>query len=150
MTTMNEISPARARELWVEALLSGKYEQCEGNLCLRRINSNKHSFCCLGVACELYIEHHPNDKGFKKLEPPDNHITVLQYSDDKYNEIVSQTLPTIVCKWLGLDKPSAPLKNPVDNYRNLIALNDSGATFQEIAQVIKNQQLLLAEEEIDK
>lgn len=39
---------------WVEALESGKYQQTTNNL--HQIDFNRHSFCCLGVMCELTQE----------------------------------------------------------------------------------------------
>ena len=35
------------KALWIEALRSGKYEQCRGAL------RKGDTFCCLGVACDL-------------------------------------------------------------------------------------------------
>lgn len=47
-------TPEELRALWIEALRSGKYEQTQG--LLRRtawLDQSVHSFCCLGVACDL-------------------------------------------------------------------------------------------------
>ncbi len=38
------------KEMWVEALRSGKYQQCPGVLC------DGHRYCCLGVLCEVFNE----------------------------------------------------------------------------------------------
>ena len=35
---------------WTDALRSGKYDQTEGEL------QNRTGYCCLGVACKLFIE----------------------------------------------------------------------------------------------
>mgnify|MGYP006314780633 CR=1 FL=1 len=53
-------TPEELRALWIEALRSDKYEQTTG--ILRRVHDvdseliRKYSFCCLGVACELFQE----------------------------------------------------------------------------------------------
>jgi hypothetical protein len=39
------------RDKWVENLLSGKYKQGEG--VLRCTDGDKHSYCCLGVLCDI-------------------------------------------------------------------------------------------------
>ncbi len=36
-------------EKWVEALRSGKYNQCQGGL------QDSNGYCCLGVACDVFI-----------------------------------------------------------------------------------------------
>ena len=51
MSERQQLTPKQARRLWVEALRSGEYEQ--GTKYLRRGDS----FCCLGVACQLYATH---------------------------------------------------------------------------------------------
>lgn len=57
---MQKLTPAQ--EEWLQALESGKYKQ--GTMRLKRLDENGNpSYCCLGVACELYLEKFP--KSFK-------------------------------------------------------------------------------------
>lgn len=59
---------------WLEALRSGKYKQGRGFL-----NYNNESFCCLGVACDLFAEKY-NVKTSVSLHGTigyDNQISVL-------------------------------------------------------------------------
>lgn len=45
---------ARVKKLWVEALRSGEYVQCQGKLAKNGEKFDK--FCCLGVLANLYCE----------------------------------------------------------------------------------------------
>lgn len=49
-------TPEQVRELWVQALESGKYKQCRLNL-----KNKDGKFCCLGVLCDLYIQETGNE-----------------------------------------------------------------------------------------
>lgn len=98
------------QKLWVEALKSGKYSQCTGLLFRLDEDGNK-SYCCLGVATEL----------FPSLLP--RNIENLYGSE--YNSI------------LGLRGWNGDFE--IDNVNECLAtMNDSGKTFQEIAQFIEN------------
>ena len=39
---------------WVDALRSGEYTQ--GQSCLRKTVEGVSTFCCLGVACDIYAQ----------------------------------------------------------------------------------------------
>jgi|TARA_R110000765_G_scaffold271943_3_gene370721 hypothetical protein len=41
----------KVREVWVKALRSGEYEQCNDQLC-----SNDGKFCCLGVLIDVQLD----------------------------------------------------------------------------------------------
>jgi len=40
---------------WVEALRSGEYEQGKGILCMDDEISGDWKYCCLGVACDIFV-----------------------------------------------------------------------------------------------
>lgn len=44
----------RIKKLWVDALRSGKYNQCTGTL---KTSLEPNAFCCLGVLCDIYGKH---------------------------------------------------------------------------------------------
>ena len=44
---------------WTEALRSGSFKQATGHLC-KVDDAGKRTYCCLGVACVLYQEAHPD------------------------------------------------------------------------------------------
>lgn len=112
----------RADEL-VAALRSGKYKQGTGKL----RNPTDNSFCCLGVACDIsglsnWVADNVNDDdkprfylGAQTQLPP----SVKDYFDFHSNEGAYS------------DSVSA------DDYRSLIAMNDSGVPFAKIADFIE-------------
>ncbi len=44
-------------KLLIAALESGEYKQGQGRL--RTPEGNTSKFCCLGVACNVHAQHHP-------------------------------------------------------------------------------------------
>ena len=106
---MNE----RVKQLWVEALRSGEYKQC--NYSLRRDESKVISYCCLGVLCELYAREH-------------SHFDWAQIG-------IRTWLPVYVMHWAGLTKPDP---EPKYGDHTLSDLNDrAGYNFEQIAEVIE-------------
>lgn len=100
----------------IEALESGKYEQCKNQL------RYENSYCCLGVACDLCGDIWKlNDQGDWVYN--DNFIymseDVVNYYGFKFNNGWFKE------KCLQLESDS------------LTSLNDSGISFQEIAQVLR-------------
>ena len=120
---------AEWKQKWVDALRSGEYEQAEGKL--RRISG----YCCLGVLCDLV-------KGELGLE-------WKQWDGENYFELgaggANAGLPKSVTDLVGLPddvglvKLPRPIKitNRVEG--NLAYLNDAGADFNFIADVIEEQ-----------
>jgi hypothetical protein len=102
---------------WIEALRSGKFKQ--GKNALRAGDS----FCCLGVACELYRK--TRKKGFIKWDDQNNFHTL---SDKRHT-----FLPKSVQAWLGLTSNWGELNHD----GSLAILNDEGKTFNEIADIIE-------------
>lgn len=110
---------------WVAALRSGKYKQT------RHVLRDGDRMCCLGVACDLYgkefgIEWESADGGFYFLER-------------------ENILPSEVSEWIGCASPGtnmrdARLPSEDKNYdTQLCAINDRGATFAEIADIIESE-----------
>lgn len=122
------VNRKRIRE-WVNALRSGEYEQTTGGL------KREDAYCCLGVACEL-----------SKLDQFNVYGEYLGYGG---------TLPVQVVDYLGV-----PGTNPVvpreiakqyapdasnslersegqERFISLASLNDYGATFLQIADIIE-------------
>lgn len=122
---------------WVAALRSGEYQQANNFLHIEDVGH-----CCLGVACDLAvkdgvpmkIEHRETTKGGKP-------ITVTVYNGN------TGILPLSVCEWLGLraeiggseGKYAIEAADGVQDTQTLTALNDAGATFAEIANVIESE-----------
>ena len=103
------------KKKWLDALRSGGYKQ--GRLCLRRGDE----FCCLGVLCDIsglgkWLG--PNDDG-------EDHYEVGSEYEWAYP-------PKAVRDVAGLD-----YENPLVGVRTLGDINDEGATFEEIADLIE-------------
>jgi hypothetical protein len=119
---------------WVAALRSGKYQQT--TKVLKRKNKFGESYCCLGVACELYQE-----------EVGDLYIEASYESEIVKFDEVYQKLPCKVKEWLGLTGAEGQFSDPAETdnpyigikYRALSGLNDGGESFHAIADVIESE-----------
>ena len=110
---------------WVAELRSGRWLQARNAL-----SYNRKSFCCLGVACELY-EQTVGGLRIKKL--PGGKISYNEFSD---------LLPDTVRDWIGLVDRGGNYSitnsvHPEEITGNLTVDNDSGKTFSEIANIIE-------------
>jgi hypothetical protein len=108
---------------WVAALRSGEYAQTKN--CLR----NDEGFCCLGVLCDIYAK--------------DTETEWVPEKDNKPEFIFLDrigTPPTQVQDWSGFPSRTGYLndiKNRDGITEELTVLNDSGFTFNQIADVIQ-------------
>lgn len=109
------------KKLWIKALLSGKYKQNTHSL------RSFGNYCCLGVLCDLHR------RKTKKLKWKDG-----------YYDGEDGLLPSSVMKWAGLHRCNPTVHNDLKNGSSCIAkktflsdLNDSGASFKEIAGMIE-------------
>src|SRR5258708_7031143 len=75
----------QVKQLWVEALRSGKYKQGQN-----RLADDLDHYCCLGVLCEVAIS-----QGLPITKSTSEHGRIT-YDAEKYN------LPMTVVKWAGL------------------------------------------------
>jgi len=126
---MNE----QIKQKWVNALRSGEYEQCESNL-----HKNK-GFCCLGVLTDIYIQEHPGCSWKEygaTLRNKELYYAFVGTKTTEYNE--EEYLPVEVVEWADLAS-----ENPcvyIDGiWTNLSDVNDSGWTFEAIANLIENK-----------
>lgn len=121
------------RKLWVEALRSGNYPQTRGSL------KDKNGFCCLGVACNVYL-------GTVALTTDDKWIAdekgawFFSHIEGRNNGV----LPDVVKNWLGLRHNNGRFIDPDnDGYSpatSLINKNDMwGANFATIADIIESE-----------
>lgn len=103
------------RKKWIEALRSGKYKQGKGRL----HNLEPETFCCLGVACHLFLEGRPLEDG-----------SCVSYNTN------TALMPTDLMLELGLvtHLGGSRLPGPA-----LSSLNDQfGKTFEEIADALES------------
>lgn len=148
---MTEFSntPVEARKLWVDALRSGYYKQGKDFLCTVNVQTEEHSYCCLGVACELFM-YHESAGALLSRNAEDTDITeeksaiAIRYDD------TAEVAPNIVKEWLGLKNQVGGYsdENGVDTLSksgiklSLATLNDKGYTFEAIADIIESPEFL--------
>lgn len=115
MATQEEFQERRER--WAQALESGEYAQVGGAL------RKPDGFCCLGVACDLYS---------KEASEPWSQGS-LGY------EFLGHTggLPEPVRVWLGLNSDTGAWDRRGAWSKSLAGKNDAGATFSDIAAIIR-------------
>lgn len=123
MNDMPKMNPG-VKKKWVAALRSGKYKQTIGNL------KTSEGYCCLGVLCDLHR------KRFKK-------ITKKWRRKGKSDVGVYMTkdicLPTSVVRWAKLSTFRGAHVRIGSDSKYLDSHNDTGATFEQIAQAIEDQ-----------
>ena len=110
------------KALWLTALRSGEYQQAKGAL----YQVKENAFCCLGVLCDLHSKVNDAvwDTDFNDAE---------YFADDS-------ALPQEVMDWAGVTQASGCyLEDPADGDTecNLAVINDHGADFQHIADIIE-------------
>ena len=111
---MNE----QVKENWLSALRSGDYKQTQLKL------HTDDGFCCLGVLCDLYGKEHNVE--WDLVEDEDHSYYEFQ---DKESH-----LPSSVMEWAGVEGQNPDIDNGTET---LATLNDTGCTFEEIADIIQ-------------
>ena len=115
------------KEKWLAALRSGKYKQGTNEL-----RTNESKFCCLGVLCDVYRKETKLGK-WSKNDFGNFKFTNTKKSNNTF--MGSGRLPLSVMEWAGL-----PQANPIiDVTESLAGLNDSGASFEKIADIIEKK-----------
>lgn len=124
------MTPKKARKKWVAALRSGEFKQCKNALTHYQIGSDNYSYCCLGVACEVF--------GIPKKKEADGEI----WFTGKHPHRID--LPVEIKDLLGLRTNQGHFHGTVyidDIPRSgcLTGLNDSDISFEKIADVIEQE-----------
>jgi hypothetical protein len=104
------------KQKWVSALRSGEYQQTQ------RYLHKEDGFCCLGVLCDLYIKE--NNVEWELLDVS-THYEFQSYEKE---------LPLSVIDWAGVEDANPYI---IGVGTSLASLNDTGSTFNEIADVIE-------------
>ena len=128
----------QVKEKWVNALLSGWYDQGEGKL------RSSDGFCCLGILCDLYTQE-TKKVGWVFNGYGDEQNT--QPQDYWHFDGEGEFLPQSVMEWAGLSE-----NNPVvdvywedddgscGTFNECISeLNDGGHLFPQLAAIIEAQ-----------
>lgn len=122
MTEYTEEEQKQHRTELVSALRSGKYAQTQN--CLR----DGTGYCCLGVACDI------SKMGEWVLATS----KVLFFYQLKSGECVTSSLPDPVKDYFGFHSTEGDFGNDYAG-RSLASLNDSGASFEKIADIIESE-----------
>lgn len=124
------------RDAWVENLTNGEYEQTTQVL----HNVTENAYCCLGVLCDMAVKAGVIGEPFEKnmwISSKDADLQVATYTDSE-GDYWTSVLPPEVIAWSGIGSDTGyfayKTKPGTDG---LAGLNDNGATFAEIANVIK-------------
>ena len=122
---------------WLRALRSGSYTQGAGGL--HSIDQEGNStFCCLGVACNLYLLE-VGDLTTRNAMVRGNDIQTPVAYGDEYSY-----LPRQVAEWRGLWSYDGTFRDPenilLPEERSLADLNDNGTSFADIAAVIEHRE----------
>lgn len=130
-----DLTVEERRKLWTDALRSGEYQQ--GTLRLKR---QDNTYCCLGVACEVYQKH------VGGLEMKETDSGIISYNEE------SSVLPNAVKEWLNITshgQMTEPQEYRPDEegtpylYFNLTSVNDCGKfSFEQIADIIDSGKLV--------
>lgn len=140
MTWTKEQQREHRQELY-KALRNGGFEQDKYLL-----HSDKGGYCCLGVACEVSgLGHWGDEEISTSLYSDKNEVQVLvvtgrQYKTTAGNQSV-QVLPPDVKDYYGFDDNAGfrttKLGFPEVGGEHLASLNDSGFTFDQIADLME-------------
>jgi hypothetical protein len=128
---------------WIKALRSGKYKQ--GYSRLATGGGKDTEYCCLGVACELYMKEFP-EKLSKELSAFGNYS---YYEEGGFP--MTGGLPLVVRDWLGLERCNGGYqdKDDIDREISLAHYNDAEKyTFDQIADVIEKDYELMAKKKV--
>jgi hypothetical protein len=111
---------------WADALESGEYGQGTGSL-----RSDQNEFCCLGVLCNLHAQKYK--KLAKTQEDPSVYFGHSEFPPEQ-----------VWSEWAGMKSEEGtfvtrPAEDEDDwpDTDDLANMNDGGASFSEIAKVIR-------------
>ncbi len=120
------------KALWTGALRSGAFGQCASKLA-----DGHGSYCCLGVLSELAARQGVIEEG---LFCGSDEATFVRYDNE------SGTLPRKVADWAfepfvhySVDSWDNPMVRTDERMTTLAELNDTGKSFNEIADIIEEQ-----------
>jgi len=104
------------KQKWVSALRSGEYQQTQ------RYLRKEDGFCCLGVLCDLYGKE--NNVEWNLANNGHNY----EFQDKE------SYLPSSVIEWSGVEEDAPRINGEIGT---LSELNDTGSTFEQIANLIE-------------
>ncbi|RYZ76577.1 MAG: hypothetical protein EOP04_31915 [Proteobacteria bacterium] len=120
-------------KLWIEALRSGEYLQGT-----RSLRTDRSTFCCLGVLCELArVEVNGEWERLGEENQWDESRNEYQWFFHIGVHKLWSYLPKEVVAWAGLQSDNCYVVGDEGFKTTLSMMNDRGKTFAEIAQTIE-------------
>ena len=132
---------------WLDDLRSGNFHQGSGKLHTATRNDDgteRHEFCCLGVLCERAVA-----AGIvERVDVSDEYAAGEDHTVYAYTPTEGPNAgvpyphypPPAVAAWAGLPSGDTNPYVDTDTGRRVIAnVNDEGATFTDLADMIENQ-----------
>jgi hypothetical protein len=118
----------QVKEQWVAALRSREYRQGQG--ALHVVSDEGDRFCCLGVLCDLAV------KAGVEVRLGSGVIILdgIRYNTVRYDNEGAYP-PVSVQEWSDLERRERVVSR--EAMTRLASLNDSGRTFEEIADYIE-------------
>jgi hypothetical protein len=101
------------KNLWLEALRSGKYKQTVGFLKVQR--EGERFYCCLGVLCEILKDKYEIRESTSAIEPG---VTYFNNSSDRLPNTLTRALK------LEIDTVSTLYRMNDDDKRSFAAIAD--------------------------
>jgi len=120
------------KEKLIAALRSGEYEQARGAL------RNEEGYCCLGVACDIYLKETGEGKWRYDGE---RHFPYTFATNPNLEHGEVSVMPKKVQEFFEFKH-----NNPSYSNRSLAGLNDGDFTFEEIADLLEMEDDLTYEE----
>jgi hypothetical protein len=119
------------KDLWVEAMRSGRYQQGRGCLSRTAEDSEEITYCCLGVLTDLAIQMGAIDGAWDWTEPDleDHTVRGVRFSHDRGVE--SSVLPLAVAEWAGLEETNPIIHDSEGVERNLSTMNDGMTVYRD-------------------
>ena len=130
------------KQLWIDALTSGEYEQGYGFLKVRGRDEASFTYCCLGVLCDLAKQAGIVEE--RAVQPYGGHGSINGYHApgemDDYSAYTSE-LPAEVMEWAGIDTAVGWFSEngtaKIEGHMSLVGMNDSRDwDFVDIARAI--------------
>jgi hypothetical protein len=120
---------------WCDALESGEYDQCSGQLRKKKVSTGEVSMCCLGVACAVAAP--------KSWDIEEDGWTGNRYSietEDSPPDYITKLYDVTTSTWRFDDVPREILKKyDLSIYDSPATLNDEkNWTFKQIAALIRD------------
>lgn len=135
-----KMNPA-IKQLWIDALRSGKYVQTDGQLRRKHGEANDTfcTYCALGVLCDIAADHGIGEWDDESFDCSRVNLTGCYDRSD-------QMLPYSVQKWAGIThaNPSVHITNTSTPYwETIVHLNDGqNYSFEEIAEILETNEIV--------